>query len=223
MFGAVISHLDHVLRQCFVTYPKGLATDVARFVLAVREMLTYDLNFGYVKDRSFTWDEDRLIGLLQFSTAAETVFYYRLAHAIFREDPQHSALPYLASLMRLRTGAEIYYSTEIGPGFNVQHGAGIVVGPRNKIGSHFIIHQGATVGQGNLYASGDATVIGDHVTLYAGAKVVGHVTVGDYVWLGANAVLTKNAEGHSIYAGAPARKLRSFSPVEYELVASRVK
>ena len=109
--------------------------------------------------------------------------------------------------MKIRTGAELYYSTAIGPGFLVQHGVGIVLGPRNRIGKNFTIHQGVTLGQRQLHSPGESITIGDDCTVFAGAKVLGTVRLGDGVRLGANAVLLTDAEPHCTYAGIPAVKV----------------
>lgn len=133
---------------------------------------------------------------------------YRIAHGIYRRDPQHPSLPYFAQVMRLRTGMEIYYSTVIGPRFLVMHGVGTVLGPRSRIGSDFMIYQGATLGQRRFYQPQERMVIGDHCTVFAGAKLIGNLRIGDHVNVGANAVLLTDAESNSTYAGIPAVKVR---------------
>ena len=149
-----------------------------------------------------------LFHTVELDGGLEAVVSYRLQRGIFLRDPRHPALPYLARLMKIRTGAEIYYSTAIGAGFLVDHGVGIVLGPRNRIGRNFTIHQGVTLGQRRLNSPGESITIGDDCTLFAGAKVLGTVRLGDGVRLGANAVLLTDAEPHSTYAGIPAVKVR---------------
>ena len=95
----------------------------------------------------------------------------------------------------------------IGQGLNIQHGIGVVIGARNKIGNNCIIHQGVTIGQRRLYSPHECAVIGNNVTIFAGAKIVGSVRIGDDVQIGANAVLLSDAEPNSTYVGIPARKL----------------
>jgi serine O-acetyltransferase len=140
------------------------------------------------------------------------VLLYRIEHGIFRRDPAHPSLPYFAQVMKARTGMEIYYSTQIGPRFVVMHGFGIVLGPRNRIGSDFTIYQGVTLGQRRFNRPEERIVIGDHCTLFAGAKVIGAVTLGDYVNVGANAVLLGDADSHATYAGIPATKVKGGAP-----------
>ena len=130
-----------------------------------------------------------VLDLIETHTTLETVFLYRLARSIFVRDPVHPSLRYFAHLMKVKTTAEIYYSTSIGPRFRVEHGFGIVIGPRNQIGSDFIVHQGVTLGQRRMYASHEKITIGNHCLLGAGAKVLGSLTIGDHVMVAANAVL----------------------------------
>ena len=151
--------------------------------------------------------DEELVRTVELDAGLEAVVSYRLQHGIFLRDPVHPSLPYLARLMKIRTGAELYYSTAIGPGFLVQHGVGIVLGPRNRIGKNFTIHQGVTLGQRRLHSPGESITIGDDCTVFAGAKVLGTVRLGDGVRLGANAVLLTDAEPHCTYAGIPAVKV----------------
>lgn len=141
------------------------------------------------------------------STIVGTILY-RISHALFRREPRHEALAYLAQFMKVRTGMEIYYSTEIGPRFRIEHGVGLVIGPRSRIGSDFIVHQGVTLGQRHAFSPHESITIGDGCIVFAGAKILGHVALGHRVKLAANAVLLSNADDDGTYAGIPANKVR---------------
>ena len=149
-----------------------------------------------------------VLDLIETDTTLEAVFLYRLVRSIFLHDPKHASLRYFAHLMKAKTSAEIYYSTEIGPRFRVEHGFGIAVGPRNRIGSDFIVHQGVTLGQRHMYSPHETMTIGHHCVIGAGAKVLGALTIGDHVKVAANAVLLTDAESHATYAGIPAVKVK---------------
>ena len=172
-----------------------------------RELFLSDLTLKYaslVAPDEFGADVREII---ETDTTIEACLYYRLARSIFLRDPQHPSLRYLAQLMKLKTGMEIYYSTEIGPRFRIEHGIGIVIGPRNRIGSDFMVHQGVTLGQRRAHASHENMIIGDRCIVFAGAKILGTVKIGDDVKIGANAVLLSDAESNSTYAGIPAVKI----------------
>lgn len=145
--------------------------------------------------------------VLETDAPFQATLLYRLAHALFLTEPEHPALRYFAFLLRARTAMEIYYSTEIAPGFRIIHGAGTVIGPRHRIGRSFTIYQGVTLGQ-KRRGAGEFITIGDHSTIYAGAKVIGMVRIGDHVRVAANAVLIDDADSDSTYAGAPAVKVK---------------
>lgn len=206
-----LSDYVHWSLGCFFsTYPKEHVRQLYGYFLKAKNILITDIKSKYSTYDVQGLDGKRFFSLLQLDACMEAVFYYRLERAIFLDNPENPILPYLASLMRMKTGIELYYSTEIGPGLNVQHGTGIVVGARYKIGSNFVIHQGVSLGQKNMdiSASAGTITIGDNVCIFAGAKIIGDLRIGDNVLIGANAVLLSDADSNSTYVGVPARKVR---------------
>lgn len=203
------SYLDKFLNLYFFNYPQDLVPDLFSYFESTYDILILDIQAKYPKHEKINLLDDALFHLLQLDTTIEAIFYYRLERAIFLKNPDHPLLPYLANLMKIKTGIELYYSTEIGQGLIIQHSGGIVVGPRNKIGSNCLIYQGVTIGQRRIYSPNECTFIGNNVTFFAGAKIIGSVKIGDNVKIGANAVLLNDAEPDSTYVGVPARKLVS--------------
>lgn len=95
-------------------------------------------------------------------------------------------------------------TAQIGPGLVVQHGFATIITAKS-IGAYCWINQQVTIG----FASGKGCpTIGDHVTISAGAKVLGGVTIGDHAIIGANAVVTKDVPSHATVVGVPARIVR---------------
>lgn len=70
----------------------------------------------------------------------------------------------------------------------------------SRIGRNFTIFQNVTVG----YSNGGKPQIGDNVTIYSGAVVIGPIKIGDNVEIGANAVVTKDVPSNVVVAGVPA-------------------
>jgi serine O-acetyltransferase len=218
MKDKLIQYLNKFLSLYYLDYPKDKVERLYEFFNLAKDTLILDIkakakksSINYLQFSSDKEIESQLFSIIQLDTTIEAVFYYRLERAIFLKDPDHPLLPFLANLMKMKTGVDLYYSSEIGPGFNIQHGFDIVVGPRNKIGSNFIIHQGVTIGQGDVGSKEDFATIGDNVVIFSGAKIVGKVRVGNNVKIAANAVLVSDADSDSIYAGIPAKKIKSIA------------
>jgi len=191
--------LDFYPRKEFRLLESSLADSVEKTIV--------DANAKYLNKLQINNDND-LLKLIRIDPTIETILFYRIERSIFLEDPNSNWLPYLASCMHRRTNSEIYYSTEIGEGFNIQHGFGIVVGPRYKIGNNFTIHQNVTLGQKNLNSPNEKIIIGDNVTIFAGAIVLGNIFIGDNSKIAANSVVLSNVEPSSVYAGVPAKRIK---------------
>jgi serine O-acetyltransferase len=78
----------------------------------------------------------------------------------------------------------------------IHHFGGIIFHPTVRIGKNCTIYQNVTIGDRG--GSGGAAVIGDHVLIGAGAKIIGEIRIGDYCRIGANAVVTKDMPEHSM-------------------------
>ena len=76
-----------------------------------------------------------------------------------------------------------------------------------KIGEKVTIYQGVTIGQ----SKGVYPVIGDNVIIYAGAKIVGDVHIGNNVIIGANSVVVDSVPDNTIVAGIPARVIKTIN------------
>jgi serine O-acetyltransferase len=209
MKEGLTQYLHKFLNLYFLNYPEDLVNDCYKYFSHFKDTYTTDIKSKYPKVEADDLSDDKLLNIIQFDTCIEAIFYYRLERSIFIEIPNHPLLPYLANLMKIKTGMELYYSTDIGPGLNIQHGTGIVIGPRFNIGSNFMIHQGVTIGQKYLNSPHETIIIGNNVTVFAGAKILGNIKIGNNVQIGANAVLISDAESNAVYAGIPAKKIRN--------------
>lgn len=101
------------------------------------------------------------------------------------------------------TGAEIDLSCKIGGGLLIPHPNGIVIHPKVIIGNNCLIFQQTTIGTN--HKSSIPPVIGDHVDIGAGAKILGNVQIGHLSKIGANSVVTKNVPSNSTAIGIPAK------------------
>jgi serine O-acetyltransferase len=147
-----------------------------------------------------------LLGRLGLAPHLQATFLYRLCRALFLRNVEE--LPdVIATLSRLLSGMEIYYSAAIGPGLKIIHGLGTVIGAHCRIGSGFTIYQGATIGDklGRQTGPDARPVIGDRVIVSAGASVLGPVTVGSETMIAANAVVLDSLPARCVAAGLPAQ------------------
>ncbi len=108
-------------------------------------------------------------------------------------------------------GCEISYKANIGGGVRITHPFGIVVFAKS-IGQNAWLHSGCVIGQAHNGKS-DVPTIGNNVSFGTGCKVLGSITVGDNVIIGANAVVIKDVPSNSVVAGIPAKVIGHCSNV----------
>jgi len=104
-------------------------------------------------------------------------------------------------------GIESSPQVRIGGGLFLPHTVGTVLGAE-KIGDNVTILQGVTLGTAepdNGFTVALRPVIGNHVVIGAGAKVIGRVTIGDHARVGANAVVLQDVPPYAVAVGVPAR------------------
>ena len=164
--------------------------------------------------RSDLWRHREGSGLSDFlvcmaeSPGFQFTFWLRLVAWLRNERSFFRLLYPLAGLVKrhvsYKYGISIPASTQIGPGFYVGHFGGIVVNEESTIGRNCNISQGVTLGQANRGKRAGAPVIGDSVYIGPGAKVVGRVTIGSNVAIGANAVVTMDVPDDAVVGGIPA-------------------
>ncbi|MEE0777389.1 MAG: hypothetical protein UJ210_00025 [Massilimicrobiota sp.] len=98
----------------------------------------------------------------------------------------------------------IKHNTIIGNNLIMPHPQNIIIGLYCRIGNNCTIYQDVTIGQNkNKYPT-----IGNNVIIYAGAKIIGDVHVGDNAIIGANAVVTKDIPLNAIVGGIPAKVIK---------------
>lgn len=100
------------------------------------------------------------------------------------------------------TGADIPLNCQIGGGLLLPHPNGVVIHSEVKIGPNCLIFQQVTIGmKGEL----GLPVIGGHVDIGAGAKILGNVNIGNHACIGANAVVIQDVPAGKSAVGIPAR------------------
>ena len=136
--------------------------------------------------------------LSTFYVMVRNIFYARVAYR------HHYYAKVLSVFARPLPLLDISSTAEIGGGLIVQHGYATIIAPR-KIGKNCWVNQGVTIGYTN---DDDCPTLGDNVTVYAGAKILGDVHVGNNVVVAANAVVVKDVEDNCIVGGVPAKVIK---------------
>ena len=116
-------------------------------------------------------------------------------------------LPRFISLfVRWWTGIEIHPAAQIGEGFFIDHGAGVVIGETAIVGKNVTLYQGVTLGgTGNEKSHKRHPTLGDNVFVGSGAKILGPITVGANSRIGANSAVLKNVPENATVTGMRAR------------------
>jgi serine O-acetyltransferase len=111
---------------------------------------------------------------------------------------------FLSKFSQVFFGIYIGSHARIGKRLTIEHFGGIVIHNNAVIGDDVIIRQGVTIGNKSMDAPLDAPMIGNGVSIGAGAKILGAIKIGDNVQIGANAVVITDIPANSIAVGVPA-------------------
>ncbi len=159
---------------------------------AIRELLSGDIRAALEGDPAAKSEEEIALAYPGFRAVAAQ----RMAHGLWKLD-----VPLLPRLMteyaHSVTGIDIHPGARIGKQFFIDHGTGVVIGETTVIGDRVKLYQGVTLGglstrnAGALRGKKRHPTIGDDVTVYANATILGGDTViGDGCVIGANVFLT---------------------------------
>ena len=109
----------------------------------------------------------------------------------------------LYKLVQIVTGIELPCEVQLGRNFVIDHSGGIVISGYARFGDNCRIRNGVVVGLSRVDEP-CAPAIGNNVDIGAGAKLLGAITIGDNVLIGANAVVVRDVPADSIAVGVPA-------------------
>lgn len=114
----------------------------------------------------------------------------------------------LVKRLQRRHGVYLRYSTAFDGTLDLPHPVGIVIGSGVRLGRCVKIFQNVTIGAAVSGIEAYPT-IGDHVTIYAGAVVLGAIHVGNHCIVGANSTVIHDVPDNSVVVGSPARVIRT--------------
>ncbi len=145
------------------------------------------LDEGDDKARSIAWG---FLTLMSLKPEFRNLFYKRIGKASL-----------LIQWLCPKMGTLYIAANQIGPGLFIQHGFATIIAAKS-IGKNCWINQQVTIGYANAT---DCPTIMDNVTISAGAKIIGGVTLGNNVKVGANAVVVRSVPDNCTVVGVPAR------------------
>jgi serine O-acetyltransferase len=132
----------------------------------------------------------------------QAVWVHRISHWLW----QHNAkLParFVAEMMRKWTGVEIHPGAVLGRRVFIDHATGVVIGETAEVGDNVTIYHGVTLGGTSLDRVKRHPTVEDNVTIGAGAKVLGAITIGAGSQIGANSVVVKSVPPGAVVVGVP--------------------
>jgi serine O-acetyltransferase len=142
------------------------------------------------------------------SSGLHAVAAYRMCHWLWNKNWRLTAR-FLSQVVRFLTGIEIHPAARIGTGFFIDHGMGVVIGETAEIGNNVTMYHGVTLGGTTVFDAHGKQLKKRHPTLLdnvivgAGAKVLGPITIGNNVKIGANAVVLKDVPDNQTVVGVP--------------------
>lgn len=171
-------------------------TEFAERLATLRELLDTDVEAAFQGDPAARSVDEVLLcypGIL-------ALIHHRIAHALYQ-----LGLPLLAriisELAHSSTGIDIHPGASIGRFCFIDHGTGVVIGETARIGDHVRIYQAVTLGAKRFEVGGDGNlakglprhpIVEDDVVIYAGATVLGRITIGRGSSIGGNVWLTRD-------------------------------
>ena len=137
------------------------------------------------------------------------IFWFRLLSYLQNKNGAWKIL-YVLLLYRYkwkcaRLGIDLRIGTQIGKGLCIAHCGSVVVNAASTIGDNCLIFHDVTIG--GMLKNDKMLVphIGNNVVIFAGAKIIGDVNIGDNVVIGANSVVTHDVCDNAVVAGIPAK------------------
>lgn len=132
---------------------------------------------------------------------------YRRAHKLYKKGHYFWAR-FISQRAARRTGIEIHPGAEIGKGFFIDHGSGVIIGETTIIGDNCTLYQGVTLGGTGKEHGKRHPTLGNNVMVSAGAKILGSFKIGDNSKIGAGSVVLEEVPPNSTVVGVPGRVVK---------------
>lgn len=187
-----------------------ITREFTRQLAEIRSLIVSDLLAAYEGDPAALSASE----ILLCYPGIRATIHYRLAHALYK-----LGVPFVARLIsaiaHAETGVDIHPAARIAKAFFIDHGTGVVIGETTIIGANVRLYQAVTLGarsfpvdESGALIKGTARhpIIEDDVVIYAGATILGRITVGRGSTIGGNVWLTQSVPPDSIITQAHTRR-----------------
>ena len=174
----------------------AITREFAQSLPRIRQLLDTDILAAYQGDPAARSMDEVLVCY----PGITAITHYRLANVLYRLGVPLTARM-IAELAHSLTGIDIHPGAQIGERFFIDHGTGVVIGETAVIGRNVRLYQAVTLGAKRFPAAEDGSlvkgdarhpIVEDDVVIYAGATVLGRVTIGRGSTIGGNVWLTRS-------------------------------
>jgi len=173
---------------------------INHYLQGILDFFVSDVNAAFNKDPA----AHTLIEVLTSYPGIKAVLLYRIAHFFWKLGVPYVPR-YISDIARELTAIDIHPGAEIGGEFFIDHGQGVVIGETAEIGNNVTFYSGVVLGGTNLEQTKRHPTLGDDIVVGTGAKILGPVTIGNNVRVGANSVVVNDVPPHCVVVGVPAK------------------
>lgn len=211
----VANELDYWQAEAEQPFEPDQADAIVRLFAAtlaeIRVLVDADVEAAFLGDPAARSTDEILISY----PGALAILHHRIAHQLHMLGAVIVARV-ISELANARTGIDIHPGATIGPSFFIDHGTGVVIGETAIIGRGVRLYQHVTLGARSplgLAPTGPRThharhpIVEDDVTIYAGATILGRVTIGRGSVIGGNVWLLEDVPPESVVAQPEAIRL----------------
>ena len=153
------------------------------------------------------------------SSGLHAITMYRFNHYLWQHKFFLTAR-ILSQVARFLTGIEIHPGAQIGTGFMIDHGMGVVIGETTEIGNNVTLYHDVTLGGRKLYDENGNKLkkrhptIKDNVVIGSGAQILGPITLGNNVKVGSNAIVIHDIPDNCTVVNTAAYIVKHSKPEE---------
>jgi len=213
--GPPLADEDEAARDSADRVAQDIVRAFASRLAGIRALLVSDLQAAYEGDPAAR----TILEILLSYPGMTAIVYYRLARALhLLGAPLIARL--ISNIAHSKTGIDIHPGAEIGRSFFIDHGTGVVIGETAIIGQRVRLYQAVTLGAIRFAVDDNGSlvkgiarhpIVEDDVVVYAGATILGRVTIGRGSTIGGNVWLTQSVPPKSNITQAQTRGI-SFEP-----------